>query len=448
VPRYRDFSVPQKVVNLRVTSSATKPSGSHYRPHATVGGNVTFTTQIINDDSAQTATNVTVRSNVSSGGTILSCTSSDGQTCGGASGLSTATYSSLAPGASVTLTTVVAADASFADGAALNNDSGVTSDDPNATLAGSSSSTAVIVLNGQPVPVSSLPVSGVGNSQTFTIQFSHPNGYTNLGVVDVLINNFLDARNACYIAYSVPLSTLLLVDDAGDAGGPFAGTIPLGSNATIQNSQCAVGLVSAVGGGQTLTLTLSITFKPGFAGNRILYVAAQDTAAHNSNWQALGVWQAPFSTGTISLANAGSGRPTGPAGSNQQFVLTVTDTKGSGDLGIINLLFNNALDGTHACYIAYSVPAQVLLLVDDAGDAGGPFQSMALNGGSATARNSQCTISAFGSSATVQGNSLTLTLNIAFSSTFGGNRIMYAAGRDSANGNSTGWQALGTALVQ
>jgi hypothetical protein len=209
-----------------------------------------------------------------------------------------------------------------------------------------------------------------------------------------------------------------------------------------------VGLVSAVGAGQTLTLTLNITFKQGFGGNRILYVAAQDTVAHNSNWQALGVWQAPFSTGTISVANAGSGRVTGPAGSNQQIVLTVTDTKGSGDLGIVNQLFNNALDGTHACYIAYSVPLQTLLLVDDAGDAVGPFQSITLNGGSATARNSQCTISAFGSSAVVAGGSITLTLNIAFSSTFGGNRIFYAAARDSANGNSTGWQALGTALVQ
>jgi len=56
-------------------------------------------------------------------------------------------------------------------------------------------------------------------------------------VVNVLINNFLDGRQACYLAYVVSPGFLLLVDDAGDAGGPFAGS---------QNSQCAASLASVI----------------------------------------------------------------------------------------------------------------------------------------------------------------------------------------------------------
>jgi hypothetical protein len=43
----------------------------------------------------------------------------------------------------------------------------------------------------------------------------------------------------------------------------------LGDPTTIQNSQCAVQLVSAASSGTTLTLQLSITFKPAFAGSRM-----------------------------------------------------------------------------------------------------------------------------------------------------------------------------------
>ena len=56
----------------------------------------------------------------------------------------------------------------------------------------------------------------------------------------------------------------------------------------IQNSQCSAQLVSAVGSGNTFTLTLNMTFAPGFGGNRITYIAGRDQAGYNSDWQALG----------------------------------------------------------------------------------------------------------------------------------------------------------------
>jgi hypothetical protein len=48
---------------------------------------------------------------------------------------------------------------------------------------------------------------------------------------------------------------------------------------------------SASGSGNTLTLSVSLTFPLMFAGNRVIYVAARDTAdGNNSGWLAMGTW--------------------------------------------------------------------------------------------------------------------------------------------------------------
>jgi hypothetical protein len=43
--------------------------------------------------------------------------------------------------------------------------------------------------------------------------------------------------------------------------------------------------------GNTLTLTLNLTFKAAFAGNRIFYAAGRDGQdLNNTGWQAMGTW--------------------------------------------------------------------------------------------------------------------------------------------------------------
>jgi hypothetical protein len=119
------------------------------------------------------------------------------------------------------------------------------------------------------------------------------------------------------------------------------------------------------------------------------------------------------------------------------------------DFGIVNVLINNFIDGRHACYLAYAAATNTLYLVNDAGDAGGPFAgAMALSGTSGTLANSQCSISGTGSSAAFSGNSMTLNLGVTFKAGFAGNRVVYVAGRDRADGNNTDWQAMGTYTVQ
>jgi hypothetical protein len=303
--------------------------------------------------------------------------------------------------------------------------------------------------SGPTAPIGVMPFSGSNANTSLTFTFNDPRGFQDLDVLNVLINNFLDGRNACYLAYSRSGGVLYLV---GNDGGTLSQGLVLGGAGTISNSQCSVNAAgsSASGSGNTLTLVLNMTFTGGFGGNKIVYMAARDLQGGNSGWQALGVWQAPFTpAGTISVVSFSPTHPAAAAGTAQTLTATLADSRGTADFGVINVLVNNFIDGRQACYLAYVAAANTLYLVDDAGDAGGPFAgSMVLTGGAGSISNSQCSVSNSGSSVTKNGNNLTLALNMTFKSALAGNRIVWVAGRDVASGNNTDWQASGTTAVQ
>src|SRR4029077_713280 len=192
-----------------------------------------------------------------------------------------------------------------------------------------------------------------GLAQPFTFTFNAPNGWQSLSVVDMLINNFLDGVGACYVAFvpsGASSGSVFLVDDAGDAGGPFS-AMTLPGTGTVQNSQCSIaGTGSSVSGsGNTLTLTLVVTFKASFAGKKVFYLAAQDTAS--SGWLALATWSGP---GTAPVGpGVGGVTPARSTSATQPFTFTFTDTNGFADLAVTNVLINNFLDGIGACYVAF-----------------------------------------------------------------------------------------------
>jgi hypothetical protein len=207
------------------------------------------------------------------------------------------------------------------------------------------------------------PPSGNNTSASFQFTFSDPRGWQDLDVVNVLINNFLHGRNACYLAYSRPAGVLYLV--AND-GSTFSQELVLDNGGSISNGQCSItGAGSSPSGtGNTLTLTLNMTFTGAFTGNKIVYMAARDLEGGNSGWRALGVRQVPVvstfpSAVSVSLAFG--------SGSTASLTFSFSDTKGTSDLGVLNVLINNFLDWRSACYIAYSQPFKVLYLVGDAG---------------------------------------------------------------------------------
>jgi len=193
----------------------------------------------------------------------------------------------------------------------------------------------------------------------------------------------------------------------------------------LTNSQCTINSFNASGSGNTLTLTMSITFSGSFAGNKVVYLAARDTAENNSGWQQLGVWQVPGS-GVPAMSMS----PASGTGRTQSFTFTFNQT----NLGVVNVLVNDYLNGNHACYLAYSRPANALYLVNDNG-----------TGLLAGLSNSQCTVNSF--AGTYNGTTLTLNMNVSFAAAFSGPRIFYLAARDVNEQNNTGWQTMGAWLV-
>jgi hypothetical protein len=312
--------------------------------------------------------------------------------------------------------------------------------------------TLVALINDTPTspvePVTANPASGSGTTPTtFTFTFTDSAGYQNLNVVDVLINSALDGRHACYIAFQPSGAnggSVFLVDDSGDAGGPYQGLVLPGSG-SISNSQCTVnGASSSVSGnGNTLTLMLNISFTAGFSGNKIFYLSAQDKSSNNSGWQALGTWSVPggqIAGPTVSGMNPAHTNVFGPT----TYTFTFTDTNGWQDISVADILSNSAIDGRHACYIAIVPATNSVYLVDDAGDAAGPFTGFTVPpGGSAS--NSQCTVGGAGAALSGSGTTLTVTLPITFSASFAGNQVFFLAARsNSANSN---WQAVGSIAV-
>ena len=282
------------------------------------------------------------------------------------------------------------------------------------------------------------PAAGAGASQTYTFQFADTSGYSDLTVVNVLLNNALDGRHACYIAYAQQSNTLFLVDDAGD--GAYAGSLVLNGSGSVSNSQCTIqGTGSAASGsGNTLSLTLNMSFSGSFGGNKVLYLAARDTAASNSGWQTMGVRGVPPLPVTFPAAVSMTPASGTTASSVVSFVYQ--DSSAAGNLQTAWALINTSIDGRSACYVAYYRPGNLLFLYPDSGD-GTQAASMLLTGINALS-NSQCTISAQGSSVSTSGNVLTVSLNVGFRSSFTGPRAVWMAVATATQ--TSAWQALGT----
>jgi hypothetical protein len=124
---------------------------------------------------------------------------------------------------------------------------------------------------------------------------------------------------------------------------------------------------------------------------------------------------------------------------SQTLSFTFDDQLGPQDLGVVNILINDQVDGSHACYLAYSQPLNVLYLVGDDGNTLLP--GSVLNSSGSTS-NSQCTVS-WGNAPVSSGpKRLAITLTITMNPGFIGNKIIYLAAGNVAGDNS-GWQLWG-----
>jgi hypothetical protein len=136
------------------------------------------------------------------------------------------------------------------------------------------------------------PNAGTGATQTFALQYSDSGGGVNLTQTWVWFNATFasTAANSCLVYYDATTGQLNLINDGGT--GWLSAALPGG--ATLQNASCAIALGSSsrVISGNTMTLTLALTFKPAFSGGKNVYMYATNGTL-NSGWQTRGTWTVP-----------------------------------------------------------------------------------------------------------------------------------------------------------
>lgn len=81
-----------------------------------------------------------------------------------------------------------------------------------------------------------------------------------------------------------------------DGNGALATSINLTDLNSIENSQCRISAIGSTvnRSGNSLTLTLNITYKSAFAGPKIIWTAASTLANAVSPWKASGAWLVPM----------------------------------------------------------------------------------------------------------------------------------------------------------
>jgi hypothetical protein len=133
--------------------------------------------------------------------------------------------------------------------------------------------------------------------------------------------------------------------------------------------------------------------------------------------------------------------PSAGAGLAQAFALQYSDSAGAANLASARVRFGASNVGPGTCTARYKPSGGIVELLNDAGTAwasGTP--------GIGTLANGQCTLNLTSSSATPNGALLTVVLDITFSATFDGPKIIYMLAKN-AGGVSTGWQQRGTWTV-
>jgi hypothetical protein len=287
-----------------------------------------------------------------------------------------------------------------------------------------------------PMPVSVTPSSGSGMSQTFAVQISDVNGWNYIASVETLMNSQLAYAGSCAVNYLASSNQMFLINDAGTSYGTG---MTAGSAGTLQNSQCSmdVSKVGVSGSGTTLNLSYPLTFKSGFAGQKNVYVSADDDGGNISGWKQLGTWlptPAPGGPMPVSVT------PSSGSGMSQTFTVQISDVNGWNYIASVETLMNSQLAYAGSCTVNYLASSNQVFLINDAGTS---YETGMTAGSAGTLQNSQCSIDVSKVGVSGSGTTLNLSYPLSFKSGFAGQKNVYVSADDDG-GNISGWKQLGT----
>jgi hypothetical protein len=143
-----------------------------------------------------------------------------------------------------------------------------------------------------PAVVSTLPSSGSGSSQTFSLTVTDGGGASNIAAVYFMVNASISAANSCFVAYNRGSNTLYLMNDAGTT---FLGPLTPGTATSVSNTRCTLSAASASvsTSGTTLTVNLPLSFFNAFSGAKNTFGLALDNSSQYSAWTTTGTWTVP-----------------------------------------------------------------------------------------------------------------------------------------------------------
>jgi hypothetical protein len=135
------------------------------------------------------------------------------------------------------------------------------------------------------VSISVNPSSGSGLVQQFTFAYTG----ASLAQEHLLFNSSLSGVGACYLYYDQPSQLLYMANDQGTA---FTQSATPGTSASLANNQCSIPMATASVSisGNTVMITLPITFTASFAGQRNIYVNTVNTSSVAGTTQQIGTW--------------------------------------------------------------------------------------------------------------------------------------------------------------
>jgi hypothetical protein len=281
--------------------------------------------------------------------------------------------------------------------------------------------------NAAPVSLSVSPSTGSGLVQSFSFLTADPNGNQDISIFNVIVNASLNSVNACWVQYYRQLNQLRLLSDDIST---FFGPLTPGQPGSVQNSQCILdaGGSSVATNGALLTVNLAISFKTAFEGARQLNVSLTDIGGLAGAYVVEGIWTVPSAI-TPAAPAVVSVTPSSGSGATQTFSLLYSDTNGSQDLAVVQVIINSTLNSVNSCWVQYYRAAnQLRLIADDIQSFLGPLTP----GQPGSVQNSQCILDAAGVSVSQSGSNLTLNLTLTFKPAFAGTKGVYLSATDNS----------------
>lgn len=251
-----------------------------------------------------------------------------------------------------------------------------------------------------------------GGTELISLDASDFNGAADLTRISLLINSSLNPLQACRVDFDVASRTFSLVADNGFGYMSGGVTInPIDANPSRRqfaaNSQCEVFRENGSGSDfsfssvnlpNTLRTVFALKFLPAFAGTRLIYAQATDTAGLNSPWVSLGSWSnstaTPPQISDITTAFDGTTTPT-----SARVTFKAGDLNGRADINTVDVAVDSAVSGS-APNCRVRIQGNTATLIGDNGSFAGQPAIPVVNGQgglvNALSQNSSCQVTFLG----------------------------------------------------